>query len=182
MNFNEITKLLKSATQFDIWQINRVTYDLLNDENKINDIKRKLRISMEITYLDFASLKFIDATILEIRKHKVLVKNKHDNRDWLIYIFSINVDNLTDILTYRNGKSKINFKINDHVGWISQKMYNNEIFGTIIKLNPKKAKVRTTNGELWTVPYSMLFPILDTDLSFTKHAGLVIDSVAITVI
>ena len=34
------------------------------------------------------------------------------------------------------------------------------MFGAVIKLNPKRAKIRTSQG-IWAVPYSMLFTIID---------------------
>jgi hypothetical protein len=35
-----------------------------------------------------------------------------------------------------------------------------ELFGAVIKLNPKRAKIQTRQG-IWAVPYSMLFTIID---------------------
>jgi hypothetical protein len=34
------------------------------------------------------------------------------------------------------------------------------LFGAVIKLNPKRAKIQTRQG-VWAVPYSMLFTIID---------------------
>jgi hypothetical protein len=41
------------------------------------------------------------------------------------------------------------------------------LFGAIIKLNPKRAKIQTRQG-VWAVPYSMLFTIIDGEQARDK--------------
>lgn len=177
MNFNEITKLLESASLFDLWQINCFTHDLMQNEDRIRSMKYKLTIGMEISYFDNVARKFVNAIILEIRKNKVLVHNKDDHKNWLIYLVAINLDHITDIPpSFRTtGINKGEWKINDHVGWRSSKV-GEELFGNIIKLNPKRALVKLANGVTWAIPYSMLFPVLEANAVHTKPTEIAVDS------
>ena len=56
--------------------------------------------------------------------------------------------------------NKINFKVGSQVCWVSTKL-NKELFGKIVKLNPKYAKVQLADGHMWRVVYSLLLPVLD---------------------
>lgn len=179
MNFNDISKLLESKSIFDLWCINCLTSNLMQDDTRNKIIKRQLRVGMEITYFESSENRLIEASILEIRKNKVVIRNKHDNKTWLLNFYMINLDNVTNILDNLRavGISKANLKVNDHVGWMSQKI-NKELFGNVVKLNPKKATIKLSNGELWTVPYNMLFSVMDADPSYNQDKFLVIDSEA----
>ena len=37
-----------------------------------------------------------------------------------------------------------------------------DLFGTLTRLNPKRAKIQTAKGE-WAVPYAMLFTVIDSE-------------------
>jgi hypothetical protein len=64
----------------------------------------------------------------------------------------------TDIKPKKNHIDHLSLKIGDQVGFTGKD--GSELFGTVIKLNPKRAKVQTRHG-IWSVPYSMLFTIID---------------------
>ncbi len=82
----------------------------------------------------------------------------------------LNLENInTDVISpSRSHLSKINFKVGDNVSWVSTRL-GKELFGKIVKLNPKYAQVILNDGCLWTVAYSMLFPVLDGSVSNVKE-------------
>jgi hypothetical protein len=64
----------------------------------------------------------------------------------------------TDIAAKKNHVDRLSLKIGDQVGFIGKD--GGELFGTVTKLNPKRARIQTGQGN-WAVPYSMLFSIID---------------------
>jgi hypothetical protein len=64
----------------------------------------------------------------------------------------------TDITSKNSHVDRLSLKIGDQVGFTGKD--GGELFGAVIKLNPKRAKIQTRQG-IWAVPYSMLFTIID---------------------
>ena len=172
---HEIIKHLEDLSLFELWRLQCVISQLLEDPNKINLIKMALRTGMGISYFDGRENREIQATVIEIRKTKVLVLNKDDGKYWNLPFYMLNLTNVnTNISTPPTQRkfSKINFKVGDNVGWVSTKLHQ-ELFGKIIKLNPKYAKISLPDGRLWNVTYSLLFPIVEGELH--KTSGVLIE-------
>jgi hypothetical protein len=78
----------------------------------------------------------------------------------------INVDGLsTDIkyATKMRGMNKNEIRKNDLVGFRSKN--NKNVCGKVIRLNPKTVTVFVEPNEEWRVPYSMLYPIIDGEIT-----------------
>ena len=164
MNFNEIINELEKATIFDLHRLRCAISKLIDSPERLDAVKRSLTVGMQIRYFDFEENRDIEATILTIKRTKVLVQNIHDRECWNIPFFAINLENVdTDIgtnVSKAGSLTKASLKVGDNVGWWSTKN-NKEMFGHVIKLNPKRAVVQLSSGESWTIPYSMLFPVVN---------------------
>lgn len=182
MNINEIAQILESKSIFDLWCIYCLADNLMHDDAKNRAVKRQLKIGDNLTYFDKSENRLVEAVILEIRKNRVLVKNNHDYKTWLLPFHMINLDNIANITENLKsvGISKANLKINDHVGWNSRRM-DRELFGTVVKLNPKKAVILLADGQVWNVPYDMLFPVMDAQARAVNDKFLIIDCEATVV-
>ncbi|MCU7815377.1 MAG: hypothetical protein KZQ89_16910 [Candidatus Thiodiazotropha sp. (ex Lucinoma kastoroae)] len=64
----------------------------------------------------------------------------------------------TDITPKQRGVDRLSLRIGDTIGFLGKD--GQELFGTIIKLNPKRVKIQTESG-IWAVPYSMLFTVIN---------------------
>lgn len=67
----------------------------------------------------------------------------------------------TDIQPPRNamGIPRNSLKVGAPVGFKDK--YNNELFGEVIRLNPKTATVKINEGSNWIVPYQHLFRVIE---------------------
>ena len=114
---------------------------------------------MEITYFDEQGNRLVPARLLEVRKTRASVQDLETGKRWTIPLYTINIDNReTDITPKQQGVDRLSLKVGDTVGFTGRE--GQELFGTVIKLNPKRAKIQTQSG-IWTVPYSMLFTVID---------------------
>ncbi len=64
----------------------------------------------------------------------------------------------TDVQPARGSVDRASLRVGNTVGFADRD--GREVFGTVIKLNPKRAKV-TTDATTWAVPYEMIFPVID---------------------
>jgi hypothetical protein len=84
-----------------------------------------------------------------------------DGAIWNIPMTAVNVDVQRPLPQARAVQTPFqNWRVGDSVCFSDQQ--NREIFGQIIKLNPKRAKVRTPEG-IWNVGYDFLTQVVDTE-------------------
>jgi hypothetical protein len=150
MDYELIVSALQKASAFDLYRLQSAIGHLLDDPLRLNAIKRQLRPGMEITYFEPQENRLIPAQVLEIRRTRVVIQELPTGKRWTVPLYMINIEGAdTDITPQENHVDRLSLKIGDH-----------ELFGAVIKLNPKRAKIQTRQG-IWAVPYSMLFTIID---------------------
>jgi hypothetical protein len=159
MDFNLILTELQQASMFDLFRLQAAIGRLLDDPERLIAVKLALRPGMEITYFDEQRNRLVPARILKIRKTRAVIQDLETGKGWTIPLYMINIENQnTDIDTKPQSVDRLSLKVGDTVGFTGKD--DEELFGTIIKLNPKRAKIQTENG-IWAVPYSMLFTVID---------------------
>lgn len=176
MDFNKIIQELENASIFDLHRLDCAMSKMMEDPNKIAVVKKQLKVNMPVSYFDKEENRLVCATVLEIKRTRVLVLNHEDNKKWNLPFNWLNLQHVdTDIKAVNTGLgslNKTNLKVDDVVGWISSRD-NEDMFGVVIKLNHKKAKIRRSNQEVWTVPYQMLFPVIEGEQH--RHSNLLIE-------
>lgn len=161
-DINSIFKQLEPLSLFELNRLHSAIYKLLEDPVKIKAIKYHLKIGMKITYFSSDKNSLIEATIIDIRKTRASVINTVDGEKWNIQFYLINLQGIDiSIIPTKSSRTldRNSLKVGDHVGWSSKLGY--ELYGVIIKLNPKKALIRLGNGERWTVSYPLLFLLME---------------------
>ena len=159
MDYELIVSALQKASAFDLYRLQSAIGHLLDDPLRLNAIKRQLRPGMEITYFEPQENRLIPARILEIRRTRAAIQELPGGKRWTVPLYMINIEGThTDITPKKNHVDRLSLKIGDQVGFTGKD--GSELFGSIIKLNPKRAKIQTRQG-VWAVPYSMLFTIID---------------------
>jgi hypothetical protein len=150
---------LQKASAFDLYRLQSAIGPLLDDPLRLNAIKRQLRPGMEITYFEPQENRLIPVQVLEIRRTRVAIQELQTGKRWTVPLYMINIEGTdTDITPKKNHIDRLSLKIGDQVGFTGKD--GSELFGAVIKLNPKRAKIQTRQG-VWAVPYSMLFTIID---------------------
>ncbi len=159
MDYELIVSALQKASAFDLFRLQSAIGHLLEDPLRLNAIKRLLRPGMEITYFEPQENRLIPAQILEIHRTRAAIRELSTGKRWTVPLYMINIEGAnTDITPNNHHVDRLSLKIGDQVGFTGKD--GGELFGSVIKLNPKRAKIQTNQG-IWAVPYSMLFTIID---------------------
>ncbi|MCP4926655.1 MAG: hypothetical protein GY916_11990, partial [Gammaproteobacteria bacterium] len=150
---------LRNASLFDLYRLQAAIGRLLDDPARQVAVKRLLRPGMETTYFDTQANRLVPARVLQVRKSRVLVEDLETGKRWTIpvYLFNLQGEN-PDLTPPGNSVDRLSLRIGDRVGFTGRD--GQELMGTVIKLNPKRAKLETPEG-IWNVPYSLLFPVIE---------------------
>lgn len=161
-DFNSILEKVEPWSLFEINRLRSAFDILLNDPIRIDGIKYKLKIGMQITYFCNETNSLIEATINEIKKTRASITHIHDGGKWSIPFYLINLQGIDTRITPKklsNGLDRNSLAVGDLVGWNSK--LGDECYGVITKLNPKKALVKIESGQQWRIPYSLLFSVMN---------------------
>jgi len=168
MDYSMILSELNNASLFELYRLNTSISQQLEDPKKIRLIQNALKAGQLINYFEASENRLIDAEILELKRTKVLIKNKHDSEVWNIPYYFINIDS-SNIDIHEKPKQKIsrsNLKVGDKVCFKDKS--GDELFGEVIKLNPKTAGILVGNDQ-WRVAYSLLSTIIDGEFGTSNN-------------
>ena len=162
MDYSQILKDLEEATSFDLYRLVSALQDEMESAQRIKKVKSGLRVGQEITWFDRETHKLVESKILKLNKTRCLVRNFVDGVKWNITP-SINTDDVSvEInMNQKYGVKKSELKVGDRVTYISRD--NLQVFGTVVKLNPKTAGIKTVDGEDWRVSYGLLKKIIEIE-------------------
>ena len=170
MDYTQILEELNQASLFDLHRLQSAIYQELANPKRNNLIKAQLKIGQSISYFDPQKNDLIDAVILKIQKTRCLVSNVKDNKAWTLPFYYLNIDDVnTDIQAANNavGIPKSSLKVGAKVGFKDKS--NNDLFGEVIRLNPKRATVRINEHSRWLVNYKILFYVIEGELGDTNE-------------
>ncbi len=161
MDYSKLIDELKQASLFDLYRLRVAITHQLENPQRINEIKSRLRLGQIVTYFDTRENRLIEAEIIKLKQTKVLVKNLHDGGLWNMPFYWINMDNVDTDIGASSGKGveKSELKVGDTVRY--QDRQNRDVYAEVIRLNRKTATVVTTSKGQWRVPYSYLHLIID---------------------
>ncbi|WP_339135740.1 MAG: hypothetical protein WGN25_18760 [Candidatus Electrothrix sp. GW3-4] len=163
MDYSSILEELSKASTFDLYRLSIAINQQLENPQRLDEIKRYLQPGQKISYFDAQQNREIEATVLKIRRTRVLVQNLCDQAKWTIPLYFINLEGVnTDIINApEKGLDKSQLKVGEMVGF--QDKDNNDLHGEIIRLNPKTATIMTSTRGRWRVAYEYLYLIYDIE-------------------
>ena len=170
MNYTKILEELNQASLFDLHRLQSAIYQELENPTRINLIKAQLKIGQSISYFDPQLNDLVDAVILKIQITRCLVRNVKDNKTWNLPFYYLNLHEVdADIQPAKHavGIPKSSLKVGAKVGFKDKS--NNDLFGEVIRLNPKRATVRINEHCKWLVNYKNLFYVIEGELGDTKE-------------
>lgn len=168
MNYSQILDALNKASLFELYRLQQAIRRSLEDPTRIRQIENALRVGQDIEYFGAEENRLIEATIVELKRTKVLVKNRHDGALWNIPFYFINLDRADVAISNPTGKLDRNsLKTGDKVAFKDRK--GNEQFGEVIKLNQKTASVLVGTTR-WKVGYSLLSSIIEGEVCSEQNA------------
>jgi hypothetical protein len=162
MDYTQLLNELEKASLFDLYRLRVGIGKMLDQPGRIKDIKRRLRIDMEVTYFDAQENRLIPATVEEIQRTKLVVRNLSDGQQWKIPFHMLNLDGVdSDIHTDQGKVDRNRLKVGDLIGFYDRQQQ--EQYGEIVRLNQKTVTIHTKFGTKWRVAYSLLFKVVDGD-------------------
>lgn len=161
MDYSTIVATLKQASLFDLYRLRVAINQLLDDPQRIDQIRSRLKPGQTITYFEPTENRLVEAIVIKLKRKRVLIENTDDQQRWTIPMYWVNLDEVnTDItLPSKKGLDRSQLKVGDIVGF--QDNQNNDVSGKVIRLNQKTVTIRTDTGAKWRVGYAWLYPLID---------------------
>jgi len=179
MDYSKIMNLLDEASLFDLYRLRAAIDKEMENPERIEKIRFSIKAGDPIRYFVEDENRLIDAEVLEVKRTRALVRNKHDSKRWDIPFYMINVEDISvDIVRPENtqGISRHEVRIGDFYGFRDRA--NNMLRGKVIRINPKTVTLFVEPNQHWRVSYSMLHSIIDGQKASEQKfiEGIVVDS------
>lgn len=160
MNYNTLIEELKQASPFDLYRLRVLIDNLLDDKERIKALRRQLKPGMVCSYFDPEKNRLVDVTITRVKQSNVNATEVESGKRWNLPIYMLNLEQVPiEVEPANKGTLDRNsLSVGETVGFKGRGGEN--IYGVVVKLNPKRAKVRTPDG-IWLVYYRSLFPVID---------------------
>lgn len=169
VNYTLLINELNKASTFDLYRLFAAIEKELRNPIRIDLIKQRLIIGMELTYFNFVENRLLKAKLLELRKTHALVFEYEGNKKFIIPFAVINLDNI-DTEIYNSDDSETlssnTLKVGDSVSFHKN---GGIIIGNIKRINYKTASVETKNRGIWRVSYTLLKKVTSPDSNIKSH-------------
>ena len=168
MDYSKIIQELKQASSFDLYRLQAAINDQLENPQRIEAIKSRLRPGQHIAYFDSTENKLVKAQVVRLKRTRLLVENLHDKQRWGIPFYAVNLEGVdTDItLVPEAGLDKSQLKVGDKVGFLDK--HNQDVYGEVIRLNQKTATILADDRTQWRVGYRLLYLVIDGERGYSN--------------
>lgn len=165
MNIQSVFQELQSASDFELFRLKVAIDKLLEDPERINVLRQKMVVGMQLDYFNEEENRTITCELLEVKRTRATIREIETGKRWTLPFYYLNLDHIATELVANNkrGMSKAELYIGSTVGFINSKD-NQDYIGQVVKLNPKRAILLVGNVK-WQVPYQMLFPVIHSELN-----------------
>lgn len=174
MDFGALLDELEKVSLFDLWRLKAAIDRALEDPRKNEAIRARLSVGQDIRYFDAKGNREIAGRIVEIKRSRCLIQHEHDQKLWYIPFYMIHLEGaeLDSRRSRVGGKvRRDSIQVGDLVSYRSRQ--NLDVYGLVVKLNPKTAVVQLPDGERWKVSYDLLSYVLDAEeAEASRHGAL----------
>ncbi|HIJ22477.1 MAG: hypothetical protein HON68_12270 [Gammaproteobacteria bacterium] len=167
MDYNLLNEAIQDASPFDLFRLRILIDHLLDDPQTILRVRNQLRPGMVTSFFDPDKNCMVDVTITVVKRTHVLATELESGKRWNLPIYMLNLEQVvTEVAPTTTGVLDRNsLSVGDPVGFRGRD--GTLIYGEVVKLNPKRAKIRTPDV-IWNVYYRSLFPVIDGEQE-TRH-------------
>ncbi|MCX6056830.1 MAG: hypothetical protein NTW69_01600, partial [Chloroflexi bacterium] len=115
MDYSKIVDDLKQASLFDLYRLGVAINQQLDNPQRLDEIKKRLNPGRMICYFDPVENRLIEAKIIRLKRTQLLVKNVLDQKEWIIPVYWVNLDEEnTDIIApSKKGLDKSQLKVGE---------------------------------------------------------------------
>jgi len=168
MNYANIIQELDNASSFDIFRLSIALNHEIESYERILEIKSKLIVGQNVDWFNATNNRLEKAVVIKCNKSRVLLENISDGLKWNVQYCAINLDSVeVEIaMNKKTGVKKYELSLGDVVSFIDN--FNKLIYGKVIKLNPKTAKI-DTGSNFWKVYYENITKADDMEAELVKN-------------
>jgi len=178
MDYSRVMSELDEASLFDLYRLNVAIRKEFDNPVRIEKVKRMLKEGDTITYFEGTENRLVQAEVIELKRTRLLVRNKQDLKIWSIAFYMVNTEDVATDITYPDtprGMNRNEIRIGDLVGFRNRS--NRNVRGKVMRINPKTVTLFVEPNEKWRVSYSMLYPIVDGEKAHEQRfiEGVVVE-------
>ena len=136
MDYSKFMSELDKASLFDLYRLDVAIRKEMEDPRRIEKVRRRIGKGDTVRYFEGSENRLIEAEVIEVKRTRVLVRNKHDQRHWSIPFYMVNMEEVATQITYSTsptGMTKNEIRVGDEVGFRSKS--NRNIHGRVLRLN-----------------------------------------------
>lgn len=142
MDYSELADLLDSASTFDLYRLNDVINQMLDDPKRLIAIKRRLRLGQPVMYYLTSKEPLQRGIVEKVKTTRVVIRDDADGHRWDVPLTAINLDpdSVVDVPPFKPAQetlSKNDFQVGDSVGFCDKS--GQDRYGQIVRLNKKTA-------------------------------------------
>lgn len=172
MDYSQLVEALEKATSFDLFRLKSAIELLLDNPQRIEAIKRTLRIGDEVDYFDSETNRLIAVRIEGLNRKNASAREIETGKLWSLPYYMLNIQNV-DIRIHRShggpigesnaksGLDRTEVAVGDTVGFVTRE--GHDMYGTVVRLNQKTVTL-DCEGRKWRVAYGFLCPVIDGNL------------------
>src|SRR5215218_8357981 len=124
MDYTSVIDELRSASLFDLYRLRAALSLVLEDPERIEQVRARLRPGMAVTYFDEAQNRLVEERVRELHRTRLLVENRQDGELWSSPFGAVNIGGVkTDIgvgFAGPHGLDRSRLKVGDMVGFRDQ--------------------------------------------------------------
>lgn len=160
MDYNLLNEEIRQASPFDLYRLSVLIDQLLSDPQTTLRVRSQLHPGMVTSFFDPDRNCMVDITITQVKRTNVLATELESGKRWNLPVYMLNLEQVpTEVAPATTGTlDRSSLSVGDPVGFRGRD--GELIYGEVIRLNPKRAKVRTPDA-VWNVYYRSLFPVID---------------------
>jgi len=164
MNFTEVMDALQQASGFDQYRLRSAIDRTLAQPRWIVAAATQLRIGQTVQYFSDSDNALRTATVLDLRRKRVLVLDQLTAKRWLIDYAAINLEGVDVTIREQpaSGLGRHEVAVGDTVGF--QDREGRQRGGQIVRLNDKTVTLHC-DGQNWRVGYGLLHRLIDANSS-----------------
>lgn len=163
MDFSEMLKAMNQASSFELYRLNAMIEQVLDEPERNERIKAQLKVGQEVEYFDPVANGTCQGKIVRLLKKNADILNYSDQTHWRMPYASINVNGIDTQVTQEKprGVGRAELAVGDQVGFT---YHGEQKVGVIKRLNTKSVTL-DAQGEKWRVGYSLLQRVVDSEAS-----------------
>lgn len=163
MDYSKILQSLQQASSFDLYRLRAAISHHLDSHERIRIIREQLSVGQEVEIFNEDDNRSEMAIIRKFNPTSIGVTLVESQAHWRVPYYWVNLEGSEVSLqnTAKKGIEKNALSVGETVGFRSRE--GHEIYGEIIRLNPKTVTLKTDQGE-WRVSYSLLFSVIDSSI------------------